>query len=100
MSDTTPIKVIEQGGPKLSIFAGLDLKRGEDVAAFYVDMETKRCEIDAYNDGDFGPEIAIGHNDMRDSTLISFPEFKGWNVHCASVAKYTIAVCLTLSKES
>lgn len=84
------------------------LVRGNDeVVTFFVDLDSKYCEVIATggNLDDEGPIIHIGETerslhlgppDNPDcGTAIQFPEFHGWDVHAADLSRYTLAVALT-----
>lgn len=77
---------------------------GDGCALIAVDMDSKRCEIDATGGGDEdGPSIYIGANreslginkELADTpTSVYFTEFKGWSVFCAEISRYTAYVAL------
>lgn len=101
----TPIKVLEQGAPILNNDYAYMLMGGAGAVCFFVDLDSKHCELFGTCRGDQNtPELIIGatsetstvHGNDRDAfTRISFPEFSGWDVHCANISRYTIAVALS-----
>ena len=76
---------------------------GETVVAIGVDMRSKRCIIGASGSDGEVPLIVIDTNSESlhlkkgnegELTVVTFPDFKGWSVWCADIARYTVAVCL------
>ena len=78
---------------------------GERVAALAFDMKTKRPEVIATSCGGDNPcapgvilsgQHALYINEAKrgEPTHIIFPEYSGWRVHCAEVARYTLKICL------
>lgn len=78
---------------------------GERVVALAFDMKTKRPEVIATSGGGDEPRApgvllsgdhALHINEAKkgEPTHIVFPEYPGWSVHCADVARYTLHVCL------
>lgn len=78
---------------------------GERVVALAFDMKTKRPEVIATSCGGDEPcapgvilsgDHALHINEAKkgEPTHIVFPEYPGWSVHCADVARYTLNVCL------
>lgn len=98
------VRVVIQGAPIVN--DGYIHARGDSVVAIYIDMRSKRCRVGATGGGDDGPKIEIeadgdgaslhlDESQPRDAvTWIALPEFIGWQVFCAELSRYTLAVCL------
>ena len=81
-------------------------RRGDKIVAIYVDLASKRAEYGGASSGeDIAPMILLVGNEETlhineekrgETTLIEFPEFVGWNVFAAHVARYTLAVVLVV----
>jgi hypothetical protein len=104
MKTNDPVEVViaDQGGVMVHAESGIVRGIGPDVAAILVDCPTKRFEVSGSSYGDNGPEVFLSVGDETlhynealkdDSTLLCFPQFKGWSLWCASVDKYTLALC-------
>ena len=103
----TPIEIVAQGRPILSHAYGYLVRGNDEVVTFYVDLDSKYCEVigSGGNTDEEGPMIfldATEHSlhlgpasDPDCGTAIQFPEFPGWHVHAAELSKYTLAVALT-----
>ena len=114
MRRTVVIRVVHQGRAQLTEYSsgfplGVELRSGDEVAVFYVNMETKYCAVDGFP-VDFSdvpiPQIRIvttedsrnlGKNDG--DTIIGFPEYVGWGIWFADVSKYFLRVCLVKEEE-
>lgn len=98
------MKITAQGTPIVNVYGVL--LRGRDLMILEVDLHSKYCEVGATMSGDetHGPGIAISatrhslhlseEHKKKEPTFIEFPEFKGWNVWSATIARYTLAVSL------
>ncbi len=98
------IKVlVSQKGDAIVHHSGYMVHRGETVVAFYLDARGNTGR--AYPAGsmtnvktiegeykDF-PALFLVDEDEKSETLIYFPEFPGWHVHCADGGK-TMSICL------
>lgn len=98
MNAETPITIIQQGAPRVNV-AWIKAS-SETVAAIFVDLHSKRCDIDDL-DGQIRiraiPEISLHLDDAKpvnSETVIAFPEFAGWEVFLAEISRYTLRVCL------
>jgi len=101
--DKVEVQVISQGDAVCGT-TGYMLKRGEDVAAFYLDgwgstgriyPMTSSSQIFNGKDVLNFPSLTIDNgDDVSEVTEICFPEFEGWDVHAVSGGK-TMAICLT-----
>jgi hypothetical protein len=104
-----PVKIMVdvQGGPCVN--EGWVIAQGDDLAAIEIDLLTKRCVVECtacipYGEtGQLIPSVVIGADentlhideDLRDSpTHIVFPEYAGWRVWAADIARYTLSLCL------
>lgn len=74
--------------------------RGESVAAIFVDLHSKRCDVDDC-DGQIRiraiPDISLHLDESKPidaETIIELPEFSGWEVFLAEISKYTLRICL------
>ena len=96
--------VVEYDGEVVVNHGWVDAE-GERVVALAFDMKTKRPEVIATSCGGSEPsapgvilsgEHALHINESKkgEPTHIVFPEYPGWSVHCAEVARYTLHVCL------
>lgn len=83
---------------------GFVYKRGEDIVAIDIDMNTKHPVLAGTG---YGPDsvpsiyLAVDENSLHynvseksNLTEIEFPEFEGWTVFSEAVSKYTLRVCL------
>ena len=103
MKDTVEIKISHQGNVKLFSNApsGYMLKRGENVAAFYLDAYDRAycnstCRsVTMTNENLPYPSMWIdnGYEEPEDFSEIYFPEYEGWHVHSVSGGK-TLSICL------
>jgi hypothetical protein len=96
------VQVVSQGDAVCGE-SGYMLKRGENVAAFFLDGWGKTgsiyplCTSSSFWNGESlieSPSITI--EDGADDSMVTeicFPEFKGWNVHAVSGGK-TMSICL------
>lgn len=89
----------------IRISDGYMLKRSANVAAFYADVigdcnrafPTSTCSSVVLDGGltlKKYPSIMLIDSDDTELAEIYFPEFEGWNVHCAHGGK-TLSICLT-----
>jgi len=101
-TDKLQVLVTQQGDAVCG--EGYGLKLQENIAAFWLDGwgETGRIYWSSYCNNAFidgeiinCPEITI-EDGREDSswTVICFPEFRGWRVHCLGGGK-SMSVCLT-----
>jgi hypothetical protein len=91
----------DRGAPKIN--AAYDAVRYKDVVVLDIDLASKYCEVLATGSGTDGLDIFIQATDEslhldetkpRDAwTKLSFPEFKGWEIACYTLSKYTLTVC-------
>lgn len=80
------------------------MSKGRNCALIAVDMNSKRCEINATGGSDEdGPSIFIGANEhslnLDESrrnvpTSVYFKDFVGWSIFCAEISRYTAYVAL------
>lgn len=55
----------------------------------------RRSILEATGGGDEdGPTIVISAKDGDEPTVISFPQYDGWDIWSADVCKYTVHLCL------
>jgi hypothetical protein len=75
---------------------------GPDIVALSCDLKTKNADIGAHSESDGFPGVlldganAVHIDESRKGTLteIRFTDFPGWEMHSASVGRYTLRVCL------
>lgn len=94
MTGTVIVKILHQGDAEVG--HGYSLKRGENVAAFFIDVfGIGRCHPICVSETDGCPSMTLetGLEDHSNMTEICFPEFEGWRVHSCKGGK-TLAVCL------
>lgn len=84
---------------------GFVIAEGENIVAFEIDLKSKHAFVSGQgaNCNNF-PCLYIGayedtlhiNKDVNLNmwTEISFPEYQGWTVWCADLAKYTLTICL------
>lgn len=92
-------KVIRQGKPIVN--AAILWKNSNNMKLISVDLKSKYCEVMATSTDKF-PEICITTNENSlyllkrrgDTTIIGFPEFKGWTCIMAEISKYTLLALL------
>ena len=106
---STPIdiSIVEQGAPIVE--NGIVCRKGKTVVALSLNLRSKYCTVAAkWGGSDAIPGIFIEATDESlyldttkkgADTFIEFPEYKGWSVHAAVVARYTLSVCLVKDKE-
>lgn len=99
-------RVAQQGAPICN--GAVICAEGKDVVAISIDMKSKYCNVDAIIDS---YQIAIGADEhslhlkegidiktpekyLEALTIVEFPRFKGWEIFCAHIARYTLRVCL------
>ena len=105
MTHQTPIQITQQGA--ININAAMIEYQAPNIACISVDFSTKYAEFDSQGGGDDVPpevwysasEQTIKLNEDADltdePTGISFPEFVGWKVFCASSpGRHTASVVL------
>ena len=104
MAQQTPIQITHQGAIKIN--AAMIEYQAPNIACISVDFSTKYAEFDSHGCGDDVPPevwygasdetIKLNEDDLSDEpTGISFPDFVGWKVFCASSpGRYTASVVL------
>jgi len=97
------VRVVHQGAVRVNV--AHRHASGPRCVAVYVDLHSKYAEIGCLMSGDdCAPGVVLdanaetlhlarGHK-RTEGTEISFPEYRGWQVFCADLARYTLAVCL------
>lgn len=95
--------VVDQGEVVVGGGAWIE-QPGDRVVAGMLDLGTKRAELCGYgyfpDDGPSlclcaGPDtLGIDEAQKGKMTMVRFPKFIGWQVHCADVARYTVSFCL------
>jgi hypothetical protein len=91
MSTPTTLKIVEQSAPIVTPDSARVVARGEKVAAIFVDMESRGCEMWGEVTQEC-PMLVIGSH--IHSTVIAFPDFPGWEVFAAEISKCTLCVTL------
>ncbi len=81
---------------------------GANLVALEIDMKSKYCTVDMSSEDEGIPCIHIEANDsslklnenfgLTESTGISFPEYKGWDVYATGAGRYSIRVVLIRKK--
>jgi hypothetical protein len=94
--------VLEQGSPVIS--SAYYIEKKPTIVAIEIDLRSKYCEVSASGSDSSGPFLAISAckesiklNELveRDAeTIISLPEFVGWETFSISVARYSVKICL------
>lgn len=105
MAQQTPIRFVHQGA--ININAAIIDHQTENIVCITVDFSTKYAEFDSHSSGDdCPPEVWYGASDETiklnedddlsdEPTGISFPDFVGWQVYCASSpGRYSAQVVL------
>lgn len=105
MAQQTPIQFVHQGA--ININAAIIDHQTENIVCITVDFSTKYAEYNSHSSGDnCPPEVWYSasehtiklneHADLTDEpTGISFPDFIGWRVYCASSpGRYSARVVL------
>ena len=107
-TQTTPIKIVYQGAVRIN--SAVIEHKSPDIVCIAVDFSTKYAEYNSHGGGDgSAPEVWYGTSeytiklnekvDRETPTGISFPDFVGWNVYCASSpGRYTASVVLVKPK--
>jgi hypothetical protein len=101
----TKISVLQQGAPIVCTDAAYVHRSGEGIVAMFVDLESKYCETTMHGSSENEPatvyieasERSLYLDDTKDReepTEISFDGYPGWVVFSATIARYTLAVCL------
>lgn len=101
----TPIQIVHQGS--INVNAAIIDHQTENIVCITVDFSTKYAEYNSHSSGDnCPPEVWYGASDetikLNDDpdltdelTGISFPDFVGWQVYCASSpGRYSAQVVL------
>ena len=101
----TPIHIVHQGA--ININAAMIDHQTENIVCITVDFSTKYAEYNSHSSGDdCPPEVWYGASDETiklnedvdltdEPTGISFPDFVGWRVYCASSpGRYSAQVVL------
>lgn len=105
--DLKPVamRVLQQGAVRVNHAHAH--RSGDGVVAIYVDLASKRIEIDGTGSGDedlpclwlaaASDSLHLDESHPRTrQTVIEFPEYPDWQVFSAAVTgRYTIALCLT-----
>ena len=104
--EATKLKIVSQGAAKVSGLVVVVAKTRK-LVALDVPMESKYCRVNASVGGD-EPGISICTTDESynlntdyegyEDTIISFPEYKGWEHFADSSGRYNIQVCLIKRK--
>lgn len=100
------INVRMQGGIRVN--SGFILEKSNSVVAIGIDMASKRGDVTGIISEDNIPGLLLDANEAslhlqngkeNESTEISFPQYKGWEVYCASISRYTLKICLIKIKK-
>lgn len=67
-----------------------------EAVCFYIDVHDRAYVSSSSTDDDNCPMVFLEDADGPDDTLISFPSYPGFRVHCGGGGK-TIAIALTKS---
>ena len=94
------VRVIHQGS--VVVNNAFIINQSENVIALIVDLASKWAHIDSYFSGPDVRGISLGasgntsypHKTKFGTTEITFPKFKGYDIFCANISKYTLSVCL------
>ena len=100
-----PVRITIETQGEVLVNQGYVEAEGENVVALTIDLRTKRAEmmgsIWTSSDDLAGVMLSAGpdtlHSDESKKgipTEILFPDYPGYHVHCADVARYTLRVCL------
>lgn len=95
------VRIEVQEGAPLVNHAWLHAK---NMVAIYIDMRSKRCDV-LTTGSDCGiPMVMLWAGDdalhldetkpRNMPTVISFPDYRGWDVFSAECSRYTLSVCL------
>lgn len=98
-----PLKyeLVRQGTPLLK--EAYIMAESNSVVAIQINMRSKRCRVYAWgSDENSMPNILIDsteeslhlHPENKGDTIIEFPQYKGWEVWSATIAKYSLYLCL------
>ena len=76
--------------------------KSEGAALFYVDLKAKRASVSATTKWEGCPAVVIvkteetlyADSESKRMTLVSFPEFRGWDLFLCEISKYTLSVTL------
>lgn len=105
--DEVECQVVVQGGPRVN--GGKVVAIGLDVAAVVIDMESKHCDIATTSTSDNGePQLFLDVNQgaalhltpgkEREITCVRLPDFKGWDLWCVEVSRYSLLACFVRSQ--
>lgn len=99
------VEVHRQGAPVANVDTAYLHAGGGDCVAIYVDMHSKYCNVLTSGSVRGVPSVDIfaaegarfldNTKDAHEWTTLAFPEYKGWRVFGADIARYTLAVTLT-----
>ena len=75
--------------------------RGSSVVAITIDTATKQPKILMLSDGSNGPALHLicSLTQNTESTVVEFPRFQGWEIHCAQAGRYQVDLCLVKRKD-
>jgi hypothetical protein len=103
-TEQRPVRFTFEHMGEVIINHGIVEAKGRRVVALAIDMTTKRPEVIATSidgDGKSPGVILTGEHALNieerkrgEPTHITFPEYPGWIVHCADVARYSLKICL------
>lgn len=93
------------GSASLHAFSAAFLfKESDDIHLIELDLHSKYANIDAIIGGDGEPGISLSadgntlHVDQSRapglSTVVYFPQYKGWSIYSASAARYSVSICM------
>ncbi len=99
---TIKVVIERQGAPIVKEEAYI-VNKTKDVALVLVDLKSKWCEVLCEMEGtDEAPALSICATErstaldkkyhVDDDTKISFPAFKGWNMFCYDLTKYSLKI--------
>lgn len=96
------VDVVSEGAVRVS--HGYLYRRGDEIVAVCVDMESKYAECGGFSHADDEPPhvyldatddtLHVDADKSGVATVVAFPEFVGWKVFLTKVARYTLSVIL------
>jgi len=105
MNRDTPIKIYHEG--EIKVNSAYIHTKSKNICAVSIDTSSKYAEVLATGDDGQCPTIILCANERTiglieelkgESTHLSLPAFKGWDIWAIHGSKYSIYVCLIKSK--
>lgn len=103
------VKFVTETDGAVIVNGGYVNARGDGVVAASFDLTTKYADVAAHTSDEndvpgimLGDKNAIHINEDRKKVMthIVFPQYAGWNIHCADIGRYTLSICFVKRDKS